>query len=119
MEELVGFLNPQPQGFWSWSFDLLFNACTDTFYMCTAFEKIEETSIPAQVNTLVNMFVLNPSEPEATLPVMVSKHFMGHIEQKIGTFRFNYNNPSNNCVYIFNKRHYSVQNLHIRLRFHV
>ena len=53
--------------------------------MCTAFEKIEETSVPVKVNTLVNMFVLNPSEPGATLPVLVSKHFMGHIEQKIGT----------------------------------
>ena len=66
--------------------------------MCTAFEKIEETSVPAKVNTLVNMFVLNLSEPEATLPVMVSKHFMGHIEQKIGTVKFNYNNPPNNCM---------------------
>ena len=51
--------------------------------MCTAFEKIEETSVPVKVNTLVNMFVLNPSEPGATLPVLVSKHFMGHIEQKM------------------------------------
>ena len=85
-------LNPHPQVSGHWVLNYFSTpALTNTFYMCTAFEKIEETSVPAKVNTLVNMFVLNPSEPEATLPVMVSKHFMGHIEQKIGTVQFNYN----------------------------